>query len=105
MAITCSGMLNADKSITKKDALLFGAILYAAAADANLIIYNGEDASGGVSARMHYIAIDVSIEGNTSTKPCFFPEPVRCRDGIYADITGAGAYYIVYYKPLAGTGA
>lgn len=78
---------------------LMGATLYGAAADALLKIHNcdldSEDANGNELLR---IGIDVSLEGNTSTKTVMFPEGIQCTDGIFCKLTGAGAEYLIYYK-------
>ena len=74
-------------------------MIYAAAADTKLIIYDGTAAGDAVAANVICtIGIDVSLEGSTSTKawtPC---EPIKYAKGLFIVLTGAGSNCNLYYK-------
>lgn len=101
MAIRSSGILNADAAITTKNGgFLHGVLLVAATADCTLAVYDG-DASGDVATAkgLASLAIDVSLEGGPTHRFIWFGDRgVKFTDGLYADVTGTGATYIVYYS-------
>lgn len=91
-----SGLKTADAAIKDSSGALWGVCLIAATTnDCAVAIYdNASAASGTLLAEM---AIDASIEGNGTTR--FFSLPgVSASNGIYADVTGTSASYIVYYE-------
>jgi hypothetical protein len=58
---------------------------------ANVVVYdNASAASGTVLAKVTAVA-------GQGTVHVIFENPVTANDGIYADVTGTGAGYIVYY--------
>lgn len=90
-----SGRNTADAAIKASAGKVWGVTLEAAAADSYVILYdNASAASGTVLAK---VMIDVSLEGSTSTKHISLPG-VPASNGIYADVNGTSAAYIVYYE-------
>lgn len=58
---------------------------------ASVLLYdNASAASGTVTAK-------VTAAGDQNTMHVIFENPVIVENGIYADVTGTGATYIVYY--------
>lgn len=91
---------NADAIISNHPgALLWGAQVTANTTnDASLEIHDKPSATGiAQTNRMLEIAIDTSIEGNSTTKTVLFPKPIKAGAGIYANITGTSAEYTVYW--------
>jgi len=92
--VTSSGLKSADAAISAIGAYLHGVYLISDATNAcNVVIYdNASTNSGTVLAKL-------SIPAST-TAPQFitFNNPVSANAGIYADVTGTGANYIVYYS-------
>jgi hypothetical protein len=92
---SCSGLKTADAVIYSKQATLTGIQLTPAAADATLTIYDNPSAASGTvlwkgkllasSAGEYFHMPDGGIEALT---------------GLYADIDGAAAEYIVHYRAL-----
>lgn len=58
---------------------------------ANVIVYDNASAASGV------VLAKVSASGAQNTMHVIFENPVVAEDGVYADVTGTGAGYIVYY--------
>lgn len=101
MAIKSSGILSADAAVTSKNSgFLHGVTLVAATADCTLAVYDGDAAGDVATAKgIASLAIDVSAEGGPMSKHIWFGDKgIRYVDGIYADVTGTGATYIVYYS-------
>lgn len=57
----------------------------------NVVVYDNASAASGL------VVAKVSGSGAQNTVHVIFENPVICEDGIYADVTGTGANYIVYY--------
>ena len=91
-----SGRKTADAAIKASSGKLHGATLEVAAADGIIIIYdNATAASGDI---LDKIMIDVSLEGNDRTKHVPYPAPLSFSNGVYVDVTGTGAAYIIHYE-------
>lgn len=57
---------------------------------ASLVVYDALTATGTVVAK-------VSIKATDTMQHVIFENPVLCETGIYADVTGTNAEFIVYY--------
>ncbi len=57
---------------------------------ASVVVYDNTAASGLAVAK-------VSVKATDTMQHVFFENPVLCENGIYADVTGTGATFIVYY--------
>lgn len=60
--------------------------------DAKVILYDGLDANGTVKG-------EFTVIGNQHFGGRDWARPVHCANGIYANISGTGATYIVEYCP------
>lgn len=99
MAIKSSGILNADAAVTSKNSgFLHGIALLAAAADCYVKVYDG-DASGDIATAkgLAQLKLDIDVDGVTGLQ-WFGDKGIRYTDGLYVDVDGAGATYIVYYS-------
>lgn len=92
--VTSSDLKSTDAAISAIGAYLHGVMLISDGTNtASLIIYdNATAASGLVLAK---IAIPATTAGPTYVT---FNNPVSANKGIFADVTGTGAAYIVYYS-------
>jgi hypothetical protein len=88
-----SGLLAADAFVgsTGGGHCLCGVELIPAAADSTLIVYKGTDTSGSAIFKTYAPA---------STSPTGFlgGACIDASGGIYADVTGAAAAYIIWYR-------
>ncbi len=90
--VTSSDLLTADTAVVPRGAFLHGVSLIPAAAACSVIIYdNASAASGTVLAKPSGVANGASVD-------LFFNYPVCANKGIYADVSGSGAAFIVYYS-------
>lgn len=93
--VTSSGLKSADAAISAVGGYVHGVYLISDATNAcNVIIYDSPVANSGA-----LVLAKLSIPA-TTTAPQFitFNNPVSANTGIYADVTGTGANYIVYYS-------
>lgn len=94
MKQTCvsSGLLNADAAIKAAPGIIEGIMVYTDGTNnATLTVYdNASAATGDVAMKMVVKGADL-IGGLVDLS-------VETTNGIYADISGTGATYIVYYK-------
>lgn len=88
-----SGLKSADAVIMAMPGRLMGCLVLADGTNAATItLYdNASAASGTVLAK--YV-VDATL---TSEAPTLPSEGIICNNGIYADVTGTGAEFIVYY--------
>lgn len=87
-----SGLQTTDQVIAARSAQLCSVTVTPAAADATLIIYDHPSAaSGTVLAKIKALA-------NAKSETVVFVAPVYGLTGIFADITGASAEYVVSFK-------
>jgi len=85
----CSGLKSADATIKSgKTVLAAVLVLTDGSNDATLTIYDNTSASGTKLLEVTVPAAD---------RYALFPLWVRANNGLYADISGTGAQYIVYY--------
>ncbi len=89
-----SGMLSADALIYTGKALIVGIkVLTDGTNDANLKVYDGTSGAG--------TQVDEwDVTGSENYGGCMFPAPLGMTTGVYCDITGTGARYVVFYVPL-----
>lgn len=86
-----TGLQTADGAIGKAGMLyLTGVVLIPAAADSTLKIYNGADATG-------ILLLSIAAAANAAPNVQMLNIPVVGNLGLYADVSGASAGYIVHY--------
>ena len=87
-----SGLKNADAAISAgRNRINAITLLGDGTNAASLIVYdNASEASGTVLAKVTQLA-------TARLTHIIFENPVFAENGIYADVTGTGAEYIVYY--------
>lgn len=93
---TSSGRKTADAAIVARPALLKSVILEGDGTNAcNVILYdNASAASGNILAK-------VLLQASGPTCIVFqSSDGIEANNGIYADVTGTGAAYIVHYSAL-----
>lgn len=93
--VTSSGLLSADAAITAVGGYLHGVLLISDGTNtASIVIYDTPVANTGalVLAKLSIPATTVAPQYIT------FNNPISGNKGIYADVTGTGANYIVYYS-------
>ena len=90
-----SGEKTADALIVTGKGILAGVQLISDLTnDVTLIVYDNTAASG---TKLYERVLDVSVEGFGKLEE--LPGAgVRADNGIYADVTGTGASYILYYR-------
>lgn len=92
--ITSSGLQTADAVILATGGFVHAVTLIPAAADCSVVIYdNASSASGTVVAKVTLFT--ALAQGSTTIT---FQKPVCANAGIYADVAGTGANYIVHYS-------
>jgi hypothetical protein len=91
---TSSDLLAADTAVMTRAGRLLGVQLQGDGTNAcNVVLYdNASAASGKVLCQLFLIASNARFVD--ATLP---PEGIVCNNGIYADVTGTGAKFIVYY--------
>lgn len=86
-----TGSLSADTLIATGTALLCGVNLVTDGTNAaTLVIYDNTSAAGTA-------LVTVKIKGADLSKEILFTFPVKAKNGLYADITGTGASFSVFY--------
>ncbi len=92
--IQTSGLKTADAVIKATKAYLHGVkVLTNKSADVTLILYDNASAASGT------VLYKTQVVGNTYADLVeSFPYPVQAVNGIYADVTGTDAEYIVYFS-------
>ena len=89
---TSSGEQTADSAIYAKPCAIAGVtIITSGSSDAKLILYDNASAASG-TVRYERTVISTN-HGNHDN----FSFPAECFNGVYADITGTGASYVVEY--------
>lgn len=94
MYVTSSGLKTADATIFGHSALVYGVTLIPAAAASSVVLY---DTATGTAAGTEMAKAQAVANGESVT--ITFNQPVSAENGIYADVTGASAAYIVYFCP------
>lgn len=92
---TSSGLKTADALILTGSGWLMGVVLNTGTADSSVIVYDNTSAAGTVVAKA---TINAGTEAGDAGREYLFPVPVRVGTGIYADVGGTAAEYIVYFK-------
>lgn len=89
-----SGLQTADGVIRADKAILAGVhIITNGTADATLILYDNATAATGQEVFKQIVT------GTNDSVPYSMPDGgIYCTNGIYADITGTGAEYIVFFR-------
>ena len=89
-----SGLKTADAVILDRRGILSGINLITDKTnDLTLILYDNASAASGTEL------FKTQIVGTDDTAYIEMPEGgIRCSNGIYADVTGTGAAYIVHYR-------
>jgi hypothetical protein len=89
---TTSGLKSADAAILSMPGRLMGlTVLTDGTNDATVVLYDNTAASGTELAKLIVKGADLSKE------LVIAEEGVVCNRGIYADVTGTGAAYIVHF--------
>lgn len=92
--VTSSDLLTADTAVCATSGLLYGVTLIPAAAASTVVIYdNPSAASGKVMAKVQAVANGESVYIG-------FNSPVGANTGIYADVAGASAAFIVHFAKV-----
>ena len=87
-----TGLLTADKTVITGKSILTGFLVVTDGTNnATIVIYDNTSAAGTELAKI--VVLGASYFGGGT-----FEIPIRCTKGIYADITGTGASYIIYYN-------
>jgi len=87
-----SGLQNSDQLLFRGKNRINAITLIGDGTNAcNLYIHDGLNASGTK------VVAKVKLAAGGVTNHIIFENPVLCDTGIYADITGTGAEYIVYF--------
>lgn len=85
-----SGLKTADGVIKASKGVLKGVCISAGAAAGTLILYDHASAASGT------VVAKIQTPINTSKEVTGIQ--INCSNGIYADVTGAGVEFIVYYE-------
>jgi len=93
---TSSGLKNADAAIAARNCRLLGVqVLTDGINAATLILYDNASAASGTALAK------IAVPGANLYIDMVLPESgVEARNGIYADVSGVGATYIVHYALL-----
>lgn len=87
-----SGLKTADAAIRTAPGWFCGAeIITNAASDAAITVYDNASAASGTVLFQGTVAAAANFGGVT------FPIPIRSVNGIYVDVSGTGASYIIYF--------
>lgn len=92
--VTSSGLKSSDTAVSTVGGYLHGVYLISDASNAcSIVVYDNASAASGL------VLAKLSIAAST-TAPQYitFNNPVSANSGIYADVSGTGANFIVYYS-------
>ena len=89
-----SGLKTADAVIHADKAILAGVhIITDGTNDATLVLYDNASAASGTEVFKQVVT------GTNDAIPYSMPDGgIYCKNGIYADVTGTGAGYIVFFR-------
>lgn len=91
---TSSGLLTADTAVYDKPALITSVIVIGDGTNAaTLVVYDNASAASGTA--LAKIVVDAGL----TYEKVVFSTPVVANQGLYADVTGTGAEFIVHYTP------
>ena len=93
--VTSSGLKVADAVISARPAKIVGVQVIADGTNAaTLILYDNASAASGTAANK------IVVDAGATYENFYIDGGVVCNNGIYADVSGTGAEYIVFYAPL-----
>lgn len=97
---TSSGRKTADAAIAARPCLLKSVILEGDGTNAaTVILYdNASAASGTVLAKLLLSAVGTATDKVPMYAAFESKDGIECNNGIYADVTGTGAAYIVHFS-------
>ncbi len=91
MNLRSSGLQTSDGAYPAKAAKFAGILVITnGSADATAVVYDNASAASGIELAKCKVLAAENYGG------VFLPWPIRARQGVYVDITGNGAAYIVY---------
>jgi hypothetical protein len=92
-ACQSSGLLSADAAVSTAGGQLCGVLIVTDGSnDATVIVYNNASAASGNVLFKGKVAGAANFGGAT------WETTIRYNAGLYVDVTGTGAAYILYYK-------
>ena len=92
-AVLSSGLTTSDWAVVTSSCLLYGVErITNAASDASVIVYDSASAASGT------IAFKGTVSAANNFGGAMFPNPVEMFNGIYVDVSGTGAAYIIYWR-------
>lgn len=91
-AIISSGYTTSDRLITSKPAYYYGCILLSSASTGTITVYDSTTVETGKEIYKASVGL-IEI-----TRLHSAANPIECFKGIYCDVTGTGAGFIIYYK-------
>lgn len=86
-----SGLKTADAVITATRNKINAITLIGGSTSSSVILYDNATAASGL------VVAKITQPTQNVTTHIIFENPVICEEGIYADVTGTAAEYIVYY--------
>lgn len=91
--VTTRGSKTASAVIYAGPCFLHAVVIVGGSATGDVIIYDNASAASGT--KLTHVSSLTLVTNEIS-----FNNPVRALNGLYADVTGTGAEYYVYYSPL-----
>lgn len=88
-----SGLKSADAVINARPCYITAVTLIPAAADCSVILY--DDAAGANGTVLAKVSLFTALAQGSQTVT--FNQPIQALKGIYADVSGSGANYIVHF--------
>lgn len=90
--VTSSGLLSADAVIMARGGFIHALTIIPAAADCSVAIYDNAASAAGT------IRVKISALANGQSNHINFAWPIPMNIGAFADVSGTGANYIVFYS-------
>jgi len=91
-AIISSGYTTSDRLISSKPCYYYGCVLLSSASTVSITIYDSTTVETGKEIYKASVGL-IEI-----TRLHSAANPIECFTGIYCDVTGTGAGFIIYYK-------
>lgn len=91
-----SGRRTSDAAILASAGVLCGVLIETnGAADATVVVWDNATTTGTAETDELFkmIVVGADYRGGVA-----YPLPIAASDGLYVDVTGAGAAYIIYYR-------
>lgn len=89
-----SDLLSADGVVSNRQCVLHAVTIIPAAADSTLTLYDHASAASGK------VLAKVFVKASTASQTIQIPGGCEAVNGIYADIDGASAGFVVYFHKL-----